>query len=61
MNRISAAYIAAISDESKTSAADQAVKVAPKNLANLIPSIRGILEQRRNLSKMLRQTQVILR
>lgn len=58
--RIRAAYIGAIGGKSKVPALNQEIREAPKEVANLIPNIGGILKEKQDLSKMLRQTRSLL-
>lgn len=60
LNRIITAYVAAVSDESNRVVAEQAIKAAPKDLANLIPNLGTVLKQKQELSDMIRQTRAVL-
>lgn len=58
--RIISAYVAALDDESKLSALDQAVKDAPRELANVIPNAKRVLQQKQDLNNALLQTLAVL-
>jgi hypothetical protein len=60
LTRIISSYVAALNDESKLSALDQAVQGAPQELANLIPNAKRVLEQKQDLNNTLLQTRAVL-
>lgn len=60
LNRIISTYSAAVGDESNRVAAEQAIKAAPKDLANVIPNLEGVLKQKQDLSDAIRQTRAAL-
>jgi hypothetical protein len=60
LTRIISSYVAALNDESKLPALDQAVQGAPQELANLIPNAKRVLEQKQDLNDTLLQTRAVL-
>jgi hypothetical protein len=60
LTRIISSYVAALNDESKLRALDQAVQGAPQELANLIPNAKRVLEQEQDLNNTLLQTRAVL-
>jgi hypothetical protein len=60
LNRIISSYIAALNDGSKLPVLDHAVEDAPRELADLIPNARRMLEQKQDLSNTLLQTRALL-
>jgi hypothetical protein len=60
LTRIISSYVAALNDESKLPALDQAVQGAPQELANVIPNARRVLEQKQDLNSTLLQTRALL-
>jgi hypothetical protein len=60
LTRIISSYVAALNDESKLPALDQAVQGAPQELANVIPSAKRVLEQKQDLNNTLLQTRALL-
>jgi len=58
--RIVSSYVAALNDESKLPALDQAVQGAPQELANVIPNAKRVLEQKQDLNNTLLQTRALL-
>jgi hypothetical protein len=60
LNRIISLYVASLNDASKLSSLNQAVEEAPKELANLIPNAKRVLEQRQDLKDTLIQTRSLL-
>jgi hypothetical protein len=60
LTRIISSYVAALNDESKLPALDEAVEGAPQELANLIPNAKRILEQKQDLNNTLLQTRSLL-
>jgi hypothetical protein len=60
LNRIISSYIAALNDESKLPALNQAVENAPQELANVIPNAKRVLEQKQDLNNTLLQTRSLL-
>jgi hypothetical protein len=60
LTRIISSYVAALSDESKLPALDQAVQGAPQELANVIPNAKRVLEQKQDLNSTLLQTRALL-
>jgi hypothetical protein len=61
LTRIISSYVAALNDESKLPALDQAVQGAPQELANVIPNAKRVLEQKQDLNNTLLQTRAVLR
>jgi hypothetical protein len=60
LNRITSTYIAAVDDGSNRVAVERAIKAAPKDLANVIPNLEGVLKQKQDLSDAIRQTRAAL-
>jgi hypothetical protein len=60
LTRIISSYAAALNDESKLPALDQAVQGAPQELANVIPNAKRVLEQKQDLNNMLLQARAVL-
>ena len=60
LTRIISSYVAALNDESKLPALDQAVQGAPQELANVIPNAKRVLEQKQDLNNTLLQTRAVL-
>ncbi len=60
LTRIISSYVAALNDESKLPALDQAVQGAPQDLANVIPNAKRVLEQKQDLNNTLLQTRAAL-
>jgi hypothetical protein len=60
LTRIISSYVAALNDESKLPALDQAVQDAPRDLANVIPNAKRVLEQEQDLNHTLLQTRAVL-
>ncbi len=60
LNRIKTIYIAAVSDQSNWVSAEQAIKAAPKDLANVIPNLGGVLKQKQDLLHAISQTRAAL-
>jgi len=60
LTRIISSYVAALNDESKLPALDQAVQGAPQELANVIPNAKRVLEQKQDLKNTLLQTRAAL-
>ena len=60
LTRIISSYVAALNDESKLPALDQAVQGAPQELANVIPSAKRVLAQKQDLNNTLLQTRAVL-
>ena len=60
LTRIISSYVAALNDESKLPALDQAVQGAPQELANVIPNAKRVLEQKQDLNNTLLQTRALL-
>jgi hypothetical protein len=60
LTRIISSYVAALNDESKLPALDQAVQGAPQELANVIPNAKRVLEQKQDLNNTLLQTRAAL-
>jgi hypothetical protein len=60
LTRIISSYVAALNDESKLPALDQAVQGAPLELANVIPNAKRVLEQKQDLNSTLLQTRALL-
>jgi hypothetical protein len=59
LTRISFSYVAALNDESKLPALDQAVQGA-QELANVIPNAKRVLEQKQDLNNTLLETRALL-
>jgi hypothetical protein len=60
LTRIISSYVAALNDESKLPALDQVVQGAPRELANVIPNAKRVLEQKQDLNNTLLQTRAAL-
>jgi hypothetical protein len=60
LTRITSTYVAALNDESKLPALDQAVRGAPQELANVIPNAKRVLELKQELNDTLIQTRAAL-
>jgi hypothetical protein len=60
LTRITSSYVAALNDDSKLPALDQAVQGAPRELANVIPNAKRVLEQKQDLNNTLQQTRALL-
>jgi len=60
LTRIISSYVAALNDESKLPALDQAVRGAPQELANAIPNAKRVLEQKQDLNNTFLQTRAAL-
>jgi len=60
LNRIISSYVAAMNDESKLSALNQAVESAPPELATVIPNAKRVLEEKQDLNNSLLQTKSLL-
>ena len=60
LTRIISSYVAALDDESKLPALDQAVQGAPQELANVIPNAKRVLEQKQDLHNTLLPTHALL-
>lgn len=60
LTRIVSSYVAALNDESKLPALNQAVEAAPRELANLIPNAKRVLEQEQDLSDTILKTRALL-
>jgi hypothetical protein len=60
LTRIISSYVAALNDESKLPALDQALQGAPQELANMIPNAKRVLEQKQDLNDTLLQTRAVL-
>jgi len=60
LTRIISSYVAALNDESKLPALNQAVEGAPQELANVIPNAKRVLEQKQDLNNTLLQTRALL-
>jgi hypothetical protein len=61
LTRIISSYVAALNDESKLPALDQAVQGAAQELASMIPNAKRVLEQKQDLNNTLLQTRAVLR
>lgn len=61
LDRIVSLYVAALQNQSKISALDQAIDSAPQELAGLIPSAKKVLAQKEDLTNRLSQTRALLR
>jgi hypothetical protein len=60
LTRIISSYVAALNDESRLAALNQAIEGAPQELANVIPSAKRVLEQKQDLTNALLQTRALL-
>jgi hypothetical protein len=61
LTRITSAYVAALNDRSKLPALNQSVENAPKEVGNVIPNAKRVLEQEQDLENTLQQVRSILR
>jgi hypothetical protein len=60
LTRIISSYIAVLDDKSKLATLDEAMHSAPQQLANLIPDVKRVLEQKQDLNNRLLQTRSLL-
>jgi hypothetical protein len=60
LTRIISSYAAALDDQSKLPILDEAIHSAPRQLANLIPNAKRVLEQKQDLNNRLLQTRSLL-
>jgi hypothetical protein len=60
LTRIISAYVAALNDQSKLPALSQLVENAPKEVANVIPNAKRVLEQEQDLNNTLQQVRSLL-
>jgi hypothetical protein len=60
LTRIISSYVAALNDESKLPALNQAVEGAPQELAKVIPNAKRVLVQKQDLNNTLLQTRTLL-
>jgi hypothetical protein len=60
LTRVTSSYVATLDDESKMPALNQALESAPRDLANVIPNPRRVLEQKQELNNILLQTRALL-
>jgi hypothetical protein len=60
LTRIISAYTAAMTDESKLVAVDQAIEASPKELAQVIPIPKRVLQQKQELRDALQQARSLL-
>jgi hypothetical protein len=60
LTRIISSYVAALNDESRLAALNQAIEGGPQELANVIPSAKRVLEQKQDLTNALLQTRTLL-
>lgn len=60
LTRIISSYVAALNNNSKLPALNQEIERAPRELANLIPNPKQVLEQKQDLDNKLVQTRVLL-
>ena len=60
LTRIISSYVAALNDESRLAALNQAIEAAPQELANVIPNAKRVLEQKQDLTNVLLQTRTLL-
>jgi hypothetical protein len=60
LTRIIASYVAALNDESRLAALNQAIEGAPQELSNVIPNAKRVLEQKQELNNTLLQTRALL-
>lgn len=60
LTRIISSYAAALNDESKVPALNQAIGEAPQELANVIPNAKRVLREKQDLSSSLMQTRALL-
>jgi hypothetical protein len=58
--RIVSSYVAALNDDSKLPALNQAVEGVPPELANVIPNAKRVVEQKQDLYNTLLQTRALL-
>ncbi len=58
--RIVSSYVDAMSDDSRLPALNQAIQGAPKELANVIPNAKRVLEQKQDLNNTLLQIRSML-
>lgn len=61
LTRIIATYVAVLNDPSKMSLLNEAIRSAPKQLANLIPNATRVLEQKQELNNKLLQIRSLLK
>jgi hypothetical protein len=60
LTRIISSYAAVLDDQSKLPILDEAIHSAPRQLANLIPNAKRVLEQKQDLNNRLLQTRSLL-
>jgi hypothetical protein len=60
LRKIISSYAAALNDESKLPALNQAVESAPQQLAKVIPNAKRVLEQKQDLNNALLQARALL-
>lgn len=60
LTSIISSYVAALKDQSKLSALNQALEGAPQELANVIPNAKRVLEQKEDLNNTLLRTRSLL-
>jgi len=60
LDRVEATYLAAVSNEFSAASAELTLKTIPKDLANVIPNLEGVLKQKQDLSDRIRQTRAAL-
>jgi len=60
LTRIISSYVAVLDDQSKLPTLDEAIHSAPRQLANLIPNAKRVLEQKQDLNNRLLQTRSLL-
>jgi hypothetical protein len=60
LTRIISSYVAVLDDPSKLAVLDEAIHSAPQQLANLIPNVRRVLEQKQDLNNRILQTRSLL-
>ena len=60
LTRIISSYVAALNDESRLAALNQAIEGAPQELSNVIPNAKRVLEQKQDLNNTLLQTRALL-
>jgi hypothetical protein len=53
-------YAAVLDDQSKLPILDEAIHSAPRQLANLVPNAKRVLEQKQDLNNRLLQTRSLL-
>ena len=60
LDRIAKTYVAAVNEDSGRFSAELVLKTAPKELANVVPNLGGVLKAKQDLSDAIRQARTAL-